>query len=104
MAMHPIIGALLKDFAETQSLQDLNENEQFEHFVNYAVVSDIYAGDFNPIDVSTGSVEFGIDGIAVIANGALIDDMDEVDELCERNKYLDVDFVFTQAKNLQPLR
>lgn len=98
MAMHPIVGALLKDFATTQSLANLTEAEQFEHFVNYAIISDIYSGDFNPVDISTGTVEFGLDGIAIVANGALIEDIDEVDELSDINKYLDVEFVFTQAK------
>jgi len=98
MALNAIIAALLKEFAEGQQILTLQESEQFEHFVNYAILSDIYAGDFNPLDISTGLHEFGLDGIAVIVNGALVDDVDEIDELVKKNKYLDVEFIFTQAK------
>lgn len=98
MAVNAIIAALLKEFADNQQLSGLSEAEQFEHFANYAILSDLYAGEFNPTDVSTGTQEFGIDGIAIIVNGVLVDDPDEVDELRQKNKYLEVDFVFTQAK------
>lgn len=98
MAINAIIAALLKEFAENQQLVSLGEAEQFEHFVNYAILSDVYAGEFNPIDISTGTQEFGLDGIAVIVNGVLVEDPDEIDELKQKNKYLEAEFIFTQAK------
>lgn len=98
MSINAIIAALLKEFSETQHLSALAESEQFEHFVNYAILSDLYAGEFNPIDISTGTHEFGLDGLAIIVNGVLVDDSDEIDELRQKNKYLEAEFVFTQAK------
>ena len=98
MAINAIIAALLKEFSEEQSISELPESEQFEHFVNYAVLTDIYSGEFNPLEISTGTQEFGLDGLAIIVNGVLVDDADEVDELRQKNKYLEVEFVFMQAK------
>jgi hypothetical protein len=40
-----------------------------------------------------------IDGIAIIINGSLISSPDQVDELIDLNKKLDISFIFTQAKS-----
>jgi hypothetical protein len=40
----------------------------------------------------------GIDGLAVIVNGTLVEDIEEIDNLVATNKFLDAAFVFTQAK------
>lgn len=98
MPLNAILSALLKEFSQSQQLVNDSESVQFEHFVNFSIMSDAYGGEFNLTDVSTGNQEFGLDGIAVIANGVMIDDKDEIDELISRNKYLEVDFIFTQAK------
>jgi hypothetical protein len=98
MALNAILSALLKEFSTGQHILNEPEAAQFEHFVNFSVLSDIYGGDFNTVDISTGNHEFGLDGIAAIVNGLLVEDIDEVEELVHRNKFLEVEFVFTQAK------
>jgi hypothetical protein len=98
MPLNPILSALLREFADTQQLTSEPEPVQFEHFVNYSVLSEAFGGEFNAIDVSTGNQEFGLDGIAIIANGVMIEDRDEIDELIARNKFLEIQFIFTQAK------
>jgi hypothetical protein len=40
----------------------------------------------------------GIDGVAIIVNNNIVDEVDEIDELLEVNGYLDVTFVFIQAE------
>lgn len=40
----------------------------------------------------------GIDGVAVIANGILITDLDAFKELAEKASYLEVSFIFIQAE------
>lgn len=98
MALNPIFAALLKEFAENQGITSEEQSVQFEHFVNFSVISDVYGEEFNPVDISTGNDEFGLDGIAILVNGMLVEDEDQVDELAARNKYLEVEFIFTQAK------
>jgi hypothetical protein len=39
-----------------------------------------------------------MDGIAFIVNNALVTDVDQIADLLEVNKYLEVSFVFVQAK------
>ena len=40
----------------------------------------------------------GIDGAAILVNGALVTDADIVEELAQASGFLDVDFVFVQAE------
>ncbi len=98
MAINPAISALLKEFATTQNLVQKSEPEQFEHFVNYIVLADSYHSEIDVVSLSTGDHEFGVDGIAVVSNGSMIDSADEVDEHCNFNKYLKSDFYFIQSK------
>ena len=40
----------------------------------------------------------GMDAIAVIVNGAIVTEPEEIEDLATTNGYLDVSFVFTQAE------
>ena len=71
-----------------------------EHFVNFCAVSTEYSEDFDVEDVHTGGGDdLGIDGLATIVNGMLVNDIEEVEDLAATNKYLEVEFVFCQAKS-----
>ena len=97
--MDRITHNLLFEFVADQDLTHLPESEQFEHFVNNAVISTEYQESFDVEDVYVGGDgNPGIDGLAIIVNGSLVTDVDEVDDLIETNKYLEVAFVFVQAK------
>ncbi|MBI1294166.1 AIPR protein [bacterium] len=91
---------LVAAFRNEESLpDDLQDSVLFEHFVNYCVVSANYGEEFDLSDIHLGGGnDLGIDGIAIIVNGSLVTDQVEVDDLSGVNKYLDVEFVFTQAK------
>ncbi|MEQ9106093.1 MAG: AIPR family protein [Limnobacter sp.] len=76
------------------------EPELFEHFVNFCVISNEYGEEFDVDEVHTGGGDdLGIDGLAVIVNGALVDDEQEINDLANLNKYLEVEFIFCQAKS-----
>jgi hypothetical protein len=66
MALNAVLSALLKEFSQSQQLLAEPESEQFEHFVNFSVMSEVYGGEFNPVEISTGNQEFGLDGISII--------------------------------------
>ena len=72
--MDVVTQSLLKEFAGSQKIDSLAQSDQFEAFVNYIVVSDIYPEEFDFNIVATGQGEFAIDGIAIIVNDAIIDD------------------------------
>ena len=97
--MDRITTALLHDFVQEQSLQALEEDEAFERFSNFCVMSRMAGETLNVEDVSVGGGEdTGIDGIAVLVNGALVTSVEEIEDLLESNGYLEVAFVFVQAK------
>ena len=91
---------LLTSFAQEESLpSDLDESVLFEHFVNFSAVSSEYGEEFDVEELHTGgSDDLGIDGLAILVNGTMVDDWAEVEDLASANKYLEVELIFCQAK------
>ncbi len=97
--MDRITKQLVDDFIESQEIKSGNASENFEVFTNYSVVSKEYNRTFDPTEITIGGGnDTGIDGIAIIVNGYLVDDIEEIKDLIEQNNYLDVTYIFTQAK------
>ena len=74
-------------------------------FLLNVVVRAEHTESFNTEEIVVGDDEttkkgadIGIDGIAIIANGVLVNDVEEIEELIERVGYLDVSFLFVQAE------
>lgn len=88
-----IISNLVDKFKQVESLsQDLQESEIFEHFSNYCIVSNEYQEEFNILNIRVaGGNDLGIDGIAIIVNGSLINDVEELEDLITRNKLIEAD-------------
>lgn len=97
--MDRITRKLLQDFLESQEIQPSDEASDFELFCNYSVLSNEYNKKFDAKTVTIGAgADTGIDGLAIIVNGHLVEDTDEVDSLLESNGFLDVTYLFIQAK------
>jgi hypothetical protein len=96
--MDVVTQSLLKEFVASQKLEELPPSEQFETFVNYIVIADNYPEEFDVGIVATGKGEFGLDGIAIIVNDALVDDEEQLDDLLTHSPVLQVQFLFLQAK------
>jgi hypothetical protein len=97
--MDRITKQLMDDFLATQEIESKSQSENFEIFSNYCVVSKEYNRTFDPAAVTIGSGnDTGIDGIAIIVNGYLVEDTDEIQDLIEQNGYLEATYIFTQAK------
>lgn len=95
-----ILTAYLKDFSDGFGLADLNENESFEHFVNYSIISKHHLESFEPEEVAVGgSGDLGLDGLAIVVNDHLVASKSAVDYLKKTLRRLDVDFIFIQAKS-----
>lgn len=99
--MDLVTQSLISSFKEEESLpKNLAEAELFEHFVNFCAVSSEYGDEFDVEEIHTGGGDdLGIDGVAIVVNGALVSHEEEVDDLAAANKYLEVEFVFCQAKS-----
>lgn len=97
--MDRIIESLLQQFCEEHGFASLKQDKQFEHLASYLVINRFHSDTFNIPDVIVGdSNDTAIDGIAIVVNGALVTDPEAVDEFAERNKFLDVTFIFVQAE------
>lgn len=98
--MDRITKALLESFKKEQSFTDtIQEPFLFEHFANYCIVSGEYSNSFDIDNIHVGGgQDMAIDGIAIIVNNKLVSSIEEVKDLIDTNKYLDVLFVFLQSK------
>lgn len=99
--MDLVTQSLLTSFRQEESLSDdIDEPTVLEHFVNFISVSSEYSDEFDVEDIHTGGGDdLGIDGIALLANGTLISDLAEIDDLAMANKYLEIDILCCQAKS-----
>lgn len=97
--MDRITKKLLQDFLRGQELEETNEPDDFEVFCNYVALSNEYNKTFDSKTITVGAgSDTGIDGLAIIVNGHLVEDTDEIDDLLSSNGYLDVTYLFVQAK------
>src|SRR5271168_390834 len=103
--MDKVTESLMAEFSNEHSLGNLKEDKQFEHFSSYLVVRGEHTESFDTNDIvvgddesTKGGADIGIDGIAIIANGVLVTDVEELEELIDRVGYLDVSFTFIQAE------
>ncbi len=97
-----IIKGLLGDFQKTFNLEDYSVSDAFEHLINYLIVSKIHPEAFDDpsrlfeLNVDKGK-NFGIDGIAILVNGTLVTNREELENF-KNSMILDVNFIFTQSK------
>lgn len=97
--MDRITKQLVSDLFKTQENIETDISKDFEYFGNYSVVSNEYNKTFEAELVTVGNGnDTGIDGIAIIANGHLVEDQNEIDDLLESNGYLEVSYIFIQSK------
>ena len=96
--LDPITQDLVDKFVASESLDKLDPAAQFERFVDFSVVSTEQSDTFDVEDVSAPDNEMGIDGLAVIVNGALVTTPEQVSDLAKRNGYIETTFIFVSAK------
>ncbi|HUZ47151.1 MAG TPA: AIPR family protein [Terriglobia bacterium] len=97
--MDRITKALLDEFIEQNGLQKAAEDKAFELFAGYLVTSSHYSESFSTEDIGVGAGgDSGFDCIALIVNGNIVTEPEEVQDLASTNGYLDVAFILTQAE------
>src|SRR4051794_19290762 len=93
--MDRVSESLLNEFSTERGLTHLPEDKRFENFVTFITVGRHYSETFDTEELLVGDAT-GIDAIAVIVNGSLVTDTEELDEELATPE-LDVTFVFVQA-------
>jgi AIPR protein len=97
--MDRITSSLLEEFSTEAQIAHLSEDVRFEHFTTFLTVGRHLEDTFDTAEVVTGAGgDTGIDAIAVIVNGALVNDPELVEELANTNGHIDATFVFVQAE------
>src|SRR5690606_12160256 len=97
--MDRITQSFIKELLETDELTSQGESKDFEKLANYSIISNEYnkTFDLNFVTIGDGD-DTGIDGIAIIVNGVLVENTEEIDDLIEKNGTIEVDFTFIQSK------
>lgn len=97
--MDRITESLITELLSNLEINSEGESKDFEKLSNYTVVSNEYnkTFDIETLTVGDGN-DTGIDGIAIIVNGQLVESTDEVDDLLEKNNSLEIEFLFVQSK------
>ena len=97
--MNRIVATLLKEFSSEFGLQGLEEFKQFEFFATHLTAGRASAESIALDHVVLGSGgDGGMDAVAIIVNGALVEDVSDVDELLGKNNFVDASFIFVQAE------
>ncbi len=99
--MDRITKGYLDNFATSQEIpQNTDESTLFELFSCYCALSKEYPESFELSDITVGGGgDTGLDGIAILANGTIVNTVEEIDDLIEQNNSIsELKFVFVQAK------
>ena len=93
--MDRITKSLVEDFILNQGITSESESSDFEKFSNFSIISLEYQKSFDIDFVTVGEGnDTGLDGIAILVNGVLIENADEIDDLLEKNGFLEIEFIF----------
>lgn len=97
--MDRITESLITELLANLEISSQGESKDFEKLVNYSIISNEYNKTFDIDSVSVGDGnDTGLDGIAIIVNGQLAESPDEIDDLLEKNNFLEVEYIFIQSK------
>ena len=99
--MHPVIAAQLKEFSGTHSEECLSEPEFFEVFSIHSIENGLLGSNVDPFGAHLEASEFGIDGLAIIVQGELCTNVDQVAEALAVGKNHSVEFHFFQSKTAE---
>jgi len=95
-----ILKSFVSTFVNQHGLEQISDDQAFERFVNFNIVSKLYPREIDLEYLSTGGGnDLALDGVAIIVNGNIIKSEEEIDFLRERNGTLDVTFALIQSKS-----
>jgi len=94
-----ILRSYVNSFSEENDLNETDFDKIFEHFVNYNITSKLYPREFEFSVLATGGQnDLGIDGAAIIVNGNIINNPEEIDFFLSKNGYIKATFALIQSK------
>lgn len=98
--MDRITKSFYESFINTNEFVKYEESDKFELFSNYCVVaSEFGSSTFDIEEIMTGKATQGIDGIAIVVNNQIIQNVQQIKDLIKLNRILEVKFILIQAKS-----
>lgn len=99
MALDQITRALVDEFLSEAGMPSRDASSDFERFVAYVVVSPYIDAAIAYESVMTGAGnDTGLDAVAILVNGELVTDPDEIEVYASSGTTLDVNYIFAQAE------
>lgn len=99
MALDQITKALVEEYLTDAGMPSTGEAADFERFATFVVASPQIDAAIDYQNVMTGSGgDTGVDSIAIIVNGELVTDPEEIDTLVSSGATLDVSYIFVQTE------
>jgi len=99
LALDQITRALIDEFLDQAGMPSIDPAIDFERFVAHVVISPQIESAIDYEHVMTGfGGDTGLDSVAIVVNGALVTDPDDIDELAGSGTTLDVHYIFIQAE------
>lgn len=98
--MNKIVSGLVSNFKVAHKIDPgWEESKTFEYFTANLIIGSI-SETTSPTShtVVGGDAQPAVDIIGIVVNGNLIENEDEIETFISINNYLDVDFIFAQAK------
>lgn len=96
--MNPVIRAQLREFAKANVIVGETQENQFEIYSIFAVLSGLLGESIDAYDVHLIGDEFGIDGVAIVIQGEIVKNRQEAEEKLSTIKNPSVEFIFFQSK------
>ena len=104
MHLEPVIKNKFENFRKSFGLTNMSDGNAFERFVNHTVLKahqpDAFDADSELLDKVCvgGSNDTGIDGAVVKLNGFLIKSIDDANEILNKYRKANIEFIFIQSK------
>lgn len=104
MNYDPIINSKLNAYKKNYGIENLEDNEAFEQFVNNLILRTYQPEAFSVINslfdqiCVGGQNDTGIDGLAIKVNGVFVATKEDVDDILKKNNRIDVEIIFIQSK------
>lgn len=97
-----ITQSLLKNFQSKFDFESVQENDLFEHFVNYTILEKkledrLDEDALNLVNIGVNGT-FGLDGFAILINKHLITSIEDLDEILNNNSKPTAEVFFIQSK------
>ena len=83
--MDVITQSCVKEFLSNNDISSKDDSTDFQVFANFSVLSKEYCPLFDLDDVSVDEGTPGIDGVAIIVNGKMVNNVEQIEDLIEMN-------------------